>query len=96
MNSLLTASLMYLLAGSARFVRRRLHPDTPNPSFDKTFGTLFVMGLLLLGFGVLNVLHPSPYAPIVLFVVLVGGTGHLINSLDVFSKLNTKKQSDKN
>lgn len=96
MSPLLTASILYIIAGSLRFVRRRIYPGVVNASFDKTFGTLFVMGLILLGLGLLNVLYPSDYALIVLFVVLVGGTGYLMNSLDVFSKQNTKKQFDKN
>lgn len=96
MSPLITAGIVYVIAGSLRFVRRRLYPGVVNASFDKTFGTLFVMGLVLLGFGLINLLYPSDYALIVLFVVLVGGTGYLMNSLDVFSKQNTKKEFDKN
>lgn len=96
MNPLLTAGILYLIAGSARFIRPKLYPDKPNASFNKTFGTLFSMGLLLTALGGLDLLYPSRYAFVALLVILVGGTGYLMNTLDVSRKLDTDTQSDKN
>lgn len=96
MNSLITAGILYVIAGSLKYIRRWLYPHTPNPSFDNTFGILLAMGIILLWSGMLNTLFPSDFAPIALLVILIGGTAYAISSLNVFGKPNTEKQSDKN